>query len=90
MSVSYLFAFVQLNIEPQHVDARLTEKSELSPLSELVYQRSDLRRIELARFRNARNLILRRSRADVRIESAARRRDEIGRHRRRVAGVRIA
>ncbi len=37
------------DVEPQHVDARLTEKSQLPPLGELVDQRPDLRGIEVAR-----------------------------------------
>jgi len=52
-------ASVQLQVQLQHVDPRLAEEPELAPLSEIVYQRSELRRIESAHPRDPQRLVQR-------------------------------
>ena len=77
---------VERQIQLEHVDARLAEHAERAAFGVLADERRDLGRGQAARSSDARDLILGRGDADVRIEAAARRGDEIDGHRRRLPG----
>src|SRR3989442_919377 len=78
---------IECQVEAENVHAWLTEQAEQPALGVQRDQALHDGLVELAGPGHTTDLILGRRRADVRVETAARRGDEVHRHRRRVAGI---
>src|SRR5262249_49871359 len=78
---------VQRKVDGEHVDTWLSKDTEGAALSVAIDQLPHGLRVEFALARNARHLIQRRGRADVRIEPAARGGDQIDGNGSRVARI---
>src|SRR5262245_64784065 len=71
---------IEIEVQPQHVDSRLTQKSELAPLDPTLHELSYRALVEPSCLRDPGNLEHRGIGRDVGIEARRRRRDQIDRH----------
>src|ERR1700691_4102706 len=81
---------IQIQIERQNVDARLTEDAELAAFHVLVHDLADSIRGRATGLRHAVHLGIRRCRADMRVETAGGGGQQVGRYGTGVSGILLA